>query len=162
MRNITYKYNVGDYVKFKDKFSSPTTGLVGREGTVAKITGIAFAYNNRPHYHINNIEGEVFAESCFAGLATESEFLAQGSLAAEIDTLQAPETKCDTEDSGESKKKTKTNIELMTEALTELSDVLDYIASERGEDDTLYVALSGVETKLETVVSRYAKKVVQQ
>jgi ribosome-associated translation inhibitor RaiA len=58
--------------------------------------------------------------------------------------------------------KTKTNIELMTEALAELSDVLDYIASERGEDDTLYVALSGVETKLETVVSRYAKKVVPQ
>lgn len=58
--------------------------------------------------------------------------------------------------------KTKTNIELMTEALAELSDVIDYIASERGEDDTLYVALSSVETKLETVVSRYAKKVVQQ
>ena len=58
--------------------------------------------------------------------------------------------------------KTPTNIELMTEALEELSDALDYIASERGEDDTLYVVLSGVETKLETVVSRYAKKVVQQ
>lgn len=58
--------------------------------------------------------------------------------------------------------KTKTNVELMTEALTELSGVLDHIASERGEDDTLYVALSSVETKLETVVSRYARKVVQQ
>ena len=44
MKNIIYKYNVGDYVRFKDKFSSPTTGLVGREGTIAKITGIAFAY----------------------------------------------------------------------------------------------------------------------
>lgn len=58
--------------------------------------------------------------------------------------------------------KTKTNIELMTEALEELSDALDYIASERGEEDNLYVVLSGVETKLETVVSRYARKVVQQ
>jgi hypothetical protein len=58
--------------------------------------------------------------------------------------------------------KTKTNIELMTEALAELSDVLDYIASERGEDDQLYLDLSGVEEKLETVISRYAKKVVQQ
>jgi hypothetical protein len=81
MRDIIYKYNVGDYVKFKDKFHSPTCGLVGREGTIAKITGIAFAYNNRPHYYINDIEGEVFTESCFAGLATESEFLAQQAFA---------------------------------------------------------------------------------
>jgi hypothetical protein len=101
MKNITYKYNVGDYVKFKDKFSSPTTGLVGREGTIAKITGIAFAYNNRPHYHINNIEGEVFAESCFAGLATESEFRAQQALATKVAKEQGPETNGDTGDSGE-------------------------------------------------------------
>jgi hypothetical protein len=58
--------------------------------------------------------------------------------------------------------KTKTNIELMTAALAELSDVLDYIASESGEDDQLYLALSGVEEKLETVIGRYARKVVQQ
>ena len=67
MRNITYKYNVGDYVKFKDKFSSPTTGLVGREGTVAKITGIAPSYNNKPYYYLNGSTEEVFAESVFAG-----------------------------------------------------------------------------------------------
>jgi hypothetical protein len=57
---------------------------------------------------------------------------------------------------------TKTNIELLVEAFDELSDVLDFIASEKGEDDSLYIVLSGVETKLETVVNRYAKKVVQQ
>lgn len=61
---------------------------------------------------------------------------------------------------------TKTNIELLVEALDELSDelsdVLDFIASEKGEDDSLYLVLSGVETKLETVVNRYEKKVVQQ
>ena len=57
---------------------------------------------------------------------------------------------------------TKTNIELLVEALDERSDVLDFIASEKGEDDSLYLVLSGVETKLETVVNRYAKKVVQQ
>lgn len=56
--------------------------------------------------------------------------------------------------------KTKTDIELMAEALQELSGALDYIASERGEEDILYVVLSGVETKLETVVSRYTRKVV--
>lgn len=58
--------------------------------------------------------------------------------------------------------KTPTNIELLVEALDELSDMLDFIASEKGEDDSLYLVLSGVETKLETVVNRYAKKVVQQ
>ena len=57
---------------------------------------------------------------------------------------------------------TKTNIELLVEALDELSDVLDFIASEKGEDDSLYIILSGVETKLETVRDRYAKKVVLQ
>ena len=58
--------------------------------------------------------------------------------------------------------KTQTNIELLTAALGELSDVLDYIASERGEDDQLYIDLSAVEEKLETVIGRYARKVVQQ
>jgi hypothetical protein len=105
MKDITYKYNVGDYVKFKDKFHSPTCGLVGREGTIAKITGHAFAYNNRPHYYINDIEGEVFTETCFAGLATESEFLAQQALGSEVDKEQVPETECDVDDSGESESK---------------------------------------------------------
>ncbi len=57
---------------------------------------------------------------------------------------------------------TPTNIELLNAAFEELSDVLDYIASERGVDDVLYLNLSGVEEKLETVINRYAKKVVQQ
>jgi hypothetical protein len=97
MRNITYKYNVGDYVKFKDKFSSPTTGLVGREGTIAKITGLAPSYNNKPHYYLDNNICGAYKESCFAGLATEREFFAQCTLDAELDTLQGPETKCATE-----------------------------------------------------------------
>ncbi len=94
---ITYKYSVGDYIRFKSKFTNPTCGLVWRAGTIAKITGTAKAYNNKPHYYVNDVEDEVFPESVFAGLATESEFLAQSSLAGEVDTLQGPETKCDTE-----------------------------------------------------------------
>lgn len=58
--------------------------------------------------------------------------------------------------------KTQTNIELLTAALGELSDVLDYIASERGEYARLYLDLYAVEEKLETVISSYARKVVQQ
>lgn len=53
---------------------------------------------------------------------------------------------------------TPTNMELINAALHELSDVLDYIASERGEDDPLYLDLSGVEEKLVTVLQRYFKK----
>lgn len=107
MIKINYKYNVGDYVRFKDKFSSPTTGLVGREGTIAKITGIAPFYNNKPHYYLDNNICGVYRESCFAGLATESEFRAQLALDAGVDTLQGPETKCDTGDSGESEDQAK-------------------------------------------------------
>ena len=58
--------------------------------------------------------------------------------------------------------KTQTNIELLTAALGELSDVLDYIASERGEYARLYIDLSAVEEKLETVIGRQVRKVVQQ
>lgn len=96
MRNVTYKYSVGDYVRFKSKFTNPTCGLVWRAGTIAKITGIAKAYNNKPHYYVNGVEDEVFPESVFAGLATESEFRAQCLLDSEVDTLQGPEPKCDT------------------------------------------------------------------
>lgn len=99
---VEHKYQRGDKVKFKDKFVRPSCGLVGREGTVVTIAGAALPYNNKPHYYIEGIEGAAYAESCFAGLATESEFHAQDLLDAEVDTLQGPETKCDTGDSGES------------------------------------------------------------
>jgi hypothetical protein len=69
MRNITYKYKVGDKVKFKDKFVRPSCGLVWRAGTEAEITGIAPAYNNKPHYYVNGVNDEVFPEKVFAGLA---------------------------------------------------------------------------------------------
>ena len=64
---IEHKYQRGDKVKFKDKFVRPTCGLVGREGTVVTISGAALPYNNKPHYYIDGIEGEAYAESCFAG-----------------------------------------------------------------------------------------------
>lgn len=115
MRNITYKYNVGNYIRFKSKFTNPTCGLVWRAGTVAKITGIAKAYNNKPHYYVNGVEDEVFPESVFAGLATESEFLTQSPEYIEVDTSVGPETKCDTGDSGES--------ENLWDVIAELSDI---------------------------------------
>ena len=98
MRNITYKYNVGDYVKFKDKFhSTASCDLKKLAGTTATITGRALPYNNKPFYHLNNNDHTAYPETCFAGLATESEFCAQQALDSEVDKEQGPETECDTE-----------------------------------------------------------------
>lgn len=64
---IKHKFSTGDKVRFKDKFVRPTCGLVDREGTVVTISGAALPYNNKPYYYIEGIEGNAFAESCFAG-----------------------------------------------------------------------------------------------
>ena len=56
---------------------------------------------------------------------------------------------------------TPTNIELLEAALADLQDVMDYVASESGDCNILNW-LKPVEDKLETVINRYAKKVVQQ
>lgn len=65
--NVEHKYFIGDKVKFKDKFNRPSCGLVGREGTVVTITGIAKSYNNKPHYYLDNEEGVVYPENLFVG-----------------------------------------------------------------------------------------------
>ena len=54
--------------------------------------------------------------------------------------------------------KVPTNLELISAALHELSDVIDYLESERGEEAPLYRELSGVEEKLETIMNRYMEK----
>lgn len=73
MKEVIYKYKVGDRVKFKDKFHSPSCGLVGREGTTVEITGLAPAYDNKPNYYIEG-DTSVYRESCFAGLSYEPKF----------------------------------------------------------------------------------------
>jgi hypothetical protein len=71
MIDIIPKYQVGDQVKFKASFKNPSCGLVGKEGTVATIAGVAPFYNNRTHYYLEGKEG-VFPETLFAGLAAEA------------------------------------------------------------------------------------------
>ena len=63
---IVHKYEVGDTVLFKHKFTNPSCGLVGKEGTWAKITGIAPSYNNRPHYYLEGSDS-VYPENLFVG-----------------------------------------------------------------------------------------------
>ena len=63
---IVHKYEVGDEVLFKSKFTNPTCDLVGREGTWAKIRGIAPSYNNKPHYYLEG-DTSVYPETLFVG-----------------------------------------------------------------------------------------------
>ncbi len=104
MKKITYKYNIGDYVRFKDKLApTASCGLAEKAGSIAKITE-RFDYGSAC-YALEGHEG-VFTENCFEGLASEAS--KNSPYREEIvgaDTLQGPETKCDTEDSGESKNK---------------------------------------------------------
>jgi hypothetical protein len=81
MKQITYKYKVGETVKFKDKYHpTATCGLHERAGTTAKISGYAPSYYNKPHYYLEGIVAhvgdrvinEVFPEEVFTGLV-ESE-----------------------------------------------------------------------------------------
>ena len=64
---IVHKFEVGDTVLFKHKFTNPTCGLIGKESTWATITGIAPSYNNRPHYYLDCEEGTVYPETLFVG-----------------------------------------------------------------------------------------------
>ncbi len=65
--NIIHKYEIGDKVLFKARFTNPSCGLVWRAGTVAEITGYAPSYNNKPHYYVNGVDDEAFPERVFAG-----------------------------------------------------------------------------------------------
>jgi ribosomal protein L21E len=66
MRQITYKYKVGDTVKFKDKFNKSATSCLKKfAGRTARITEQR-DYNG-PCYRLEGIEG-FFTERCFAGI----------------------------------------------------------------------------------------------
>ena len=93
---ITYKYNLGDVIKFKDKFHSPTCGLKGLEGT----TGVVEERRdyNGPCYKLAGMNS-FCKESCFEGPAI-SKFFTQCEEAIGASNLQGPEIKCDTDNSG--------------------------------------------------------------
>ena len=67
MRQITYKYNIGDTVKFKDKFHpSASCRLKELAGQTATITERK-DYGG-PAYKLKGHDG-FFKQACFAGLA---------------------------------------------------------------------------------------------
>ena len=74
MRTITYKYKVGDIVKFKDHYdSSASCGLFDLAGLAAKVVDCADF--GGPAYKLEGLEGYEdtwFKQGCFAGLATVS------------------------------------------------------------------------------------------
>lgn len=81
-----YKYKVGNYVKFKAKFTNPASGLIERAGTVAKITGFAPPYNE-PNYYINGVKDEVFPETAFERLAKMADLRAEAGGDSEAATI---------------------------------------------------------------------------
>lgn len=103
MRNITYKYNLGDAVKFKDNFHSPTCELKGLEG----ITGVVEERGdyNGPCYKLVG-SNSFYKESCFEGPAVSKNFTCRDETAV-ADTLQGHATKCDTGDSNASEDRIK-------------------------------------------------------
>ena len=97
MSNITYKYKVGDRVKFRENMINPSCGLLKLMGQEVEITGIAPAYNNKPCYYINGDNNTVYYERLFAGLTTEPINSLCREEAGGVYTKRSPETKCDTE-----------------------------------------------------------------
>lgn len=72
MKNITYKYKVGDKVKFRENMVNPTCGLLKRMGQEVTITGIAPAYDNKPCYYIDGDNSTVYYERLFEGKVGEA------------------------------------------------------------------------------------------
>lgn len=100
MRNIEFKYNVGDCVRFKSHYDSDAScDLFDRAGTIVVVADRADF--GGPAYKLSDDEDSWYCEGCFEGLASGSEFLAQQASTSGVDTLQGPETNCDTEGSGE-------------------------------------------------------------
>jgi hypothetical protein len=94
MRNITYKYNLGDVVRFKSKFhESASCGLAELAGTQGVVEDRR-DYNG-PCYKLAGMD-QFFTEKCFDG-SVASKFFTQRDEVVGADTLQGPETKCDTE-----------------------------------------------------------------
>lgn len=83
---LEYKYKVGNYVKFKSKFTNPTRELKERAGTVAKITGFAPPYTE-PHYYLNGVKDEVFPETVFERLAKMADLRAEAGGDPEVATI---------------------------------------------------------------------------
>jgi hypothetical protein len=101
MRNITYKYNVGDTVELKPKHYH-WADVMGTKVLITAAEIVERRDYNGPAYALGGCAG-FYKENCFVGLASEaSKNSLCGSEDSEVDTLQGPETKLNTEDSGES------------------------------------------------------------
>lgn len=67
MRNITYKYKVGDKVQFKNSFHpSASCGLRALAGRI--VTIVECKDYNGPCYRVDCLDS-FFTEKCFAGFA---------------------------------------------------------------------------------------------
>lgn len=70
MRQITYKYNIGDVIRFKEKFNKTTTSCLKKFASRAAKVTERRDYNG-PCYRLEGIEG-FFTERCFTGIVEVS------------------------------------------------------------------------------------------
>lgn len=91
MRKITYKYNIGDTVRFKNKFH-PTASCGLREvaGQVARIVDRKDYAG--PAYAIEGFPNTFYKEACFAGRVVLSVDTPEGTINTEIVKQQDAET----------------------------------------------------------------------
>lgn len=96
MRNITYKYKVGDTLEFKPKHYFEAD-VMGTKVLVTSAEVVERRDYNGPCYALGGCAG-FWKESCFVGLASTASAGSSCREEAEgADTLQGLETKCNTE-----------------------------------------------------------------
>lgn len=88
MRTITYKYKVGDLVKFKDHYdSSASCDLFDLAGLTAKVVDCADFGGPAYKLKLEGYEDTWFKQGCFAGLATVSVDTPEGSIECQVVTI---------------------------------------------------------------------------
>jgi hypothetical protein len=115
MRNITYKYNVGDIVALKPNHYYEAE-INGTKVLVTAAEIVERKDYNGPCYALGG-SGCFWKEACFAGLAMELKNRLYSYEGAEVYTDLPTELSCDTESSGESEKDLKWNEAKWVEAL---------------------------------------------
>lgn len=85
MRTITYKYKIGDFVKFKDHYhSSASCDLFNFVGLTAKVVDCTDYAG--PAYKLEGYGDTWFKQGCFAGLATVHVDTPDGSIECQVVT----------------------------------------------------------------------------
>lgn len=68
MREVTFKYNIGDTLKFKEDFDSSASDILfDLAGTTRKV--VDRCVFSHPAYKLEGLNDSWFTEDCFVGLS---------------------------------------------------------------------------------------------